>query len=179
MSPGFYSIKDFAGAVYTLGYHEGTLQVKYDDITMRTKLVSTRFGGTFGTLIFDEKSFFNALLGFRPYWVYKPTNVIHAGSPGVYTSEKIPNISTIDKILLKCDVIDGSVVNGIGEPVVFSFLLDKPCGFNLFCDPETILYKKIKKSNLNTKTFYLEGDNHEKVDFIGITLTFTIQMIKI
>ena len=50
---------------------------------------------------------------------------------------------TTDEIHLKCDVIDGSVVNGIREPRPFSFISDKPNGFKVFCEPETI-HKKNK-----------------------------------
>ena len=55
-------------------------------ILARKKNVLTRFGRTIGTFRFNEKSFFGTILGFRPYWDYKPTNAIHADSPGVYTS---------------------------------------------------------------------------------------------
>ena len=41
-------------------------------------------------------------MGFSPYWGFKPTNAIHADSPGGYTSDEILNLSTIDKIHLKC-----------------------------------------------------------------------------
>ena len=80
---------------------------------------------------------------------------------------------------LKCDVIDGSVVDGIRQPILFSFVLDKLPGYKVFCEPETIHYKKVNKSVLNTITFYLEDDNNEEVKFNGETLTFTLQMIKI
>ena len=56
--PGIYTIKDISDAVYTVGHHEGTLQLKNYDISMKTKLVLTCFGGTFGTLRFDRKTFF-------------------------------------------------------------------------------------------------------------------------
>ena len=79
---------------------------------MKTKRFSTGFDETFGTLYFDEKSFFNTLSEFTPYWQYNPTNAFHADFPGVSTSDKILNLSTIDRINLKCYVIDGSVVNG-------------------------------------------------------------------
>ena len=139
----------------------------------------TRFGSTFGTLSFDKKSFFHTLLNFEPYWDYKPTNAIHADSPGVYTSDKIIlNLNTIDKIHLKCDCIDGSIQDGVRQPILFSFALDKPAGYKVFCQPETIHYKK-NKPVLNTLTFYLEDNNNEEVDFNGETLTFTLQMIKI
>ena len=138
-----------------------------------------RFGLTFGTSRYDEKSFLNTLLGFTPYWDYKPTNTIHADSPAVYTSDKILNLSTMNKIHLKCDIIDGSVVNGVREPILFSFVLDKKPVFKVFCEPETIHYKKINTSVLNNATFCLQDDNNEEVDFNGGTLTFTLQMIKI
>ena len=83
-------------------------------------------------------------MGFTPFWAYKPTNAIHADNPGVYTSEKYLNLNTIGKIHIKCDVIDGSVVNGIRERILFSFVLDKPSGYKAFCEPETIHLKKNK-----------------------------------
>ena len=39
--------------------HEGTLQNDYDDYSMKTKLILECFGRVFGTLMSDEKSFFN------------------------------------------------------------------------------------------------------------------------
>ena len=65
------------------------------------------------------------------------------------------------------------------QPILSSFVLDKPSGYKVFCEPETIHYKKTKKSVLNTITFYLEDDSDKVVDFNGETLTFTLQMIKI
>ena len=66
ISPGIYTIEDISKLVYAMGNHEGTLQIEYDDDTMKAKLILTRFGSTFGTLEFDEKSFFETLLGFTP-----------------------------------------------------------------------------------------------------------------
>ena len=80
---------------------------------------------------------------------------------------------------MKCDVIDGVIQDGVRQPVQFCFVLDKPAGYKVFCEPETIHYKTINKSVLNTITFYLEDDNNEEVDFNGEPLTFTFQMIKI
>ena len=47
-----------------MGDHEGTLQIEYDDISVKTILISTSFVGTCGTLRFNEISFFNTLKGF-------------------------------------------------------------------------------------------------------------------
>ena len=53
---------------------------------------------------FDEMSFLKTDLGFTPPWDYKNYND--------YISQKITNLSSRNKIDLKCDVIDGSVVKG-------------------------------------------------------------------
>ena len=120
---------------------------------------------------FDEKSFFSTILGFTPGWDYKHYNK--------YTSQKIVNLGNTNKKHLKCDCIDGSVVNGFRQPILYSFVLDKLPGYKVFSEPETIHYKKINKSVLNTITFYLEDDKNKEVDFNGETLTFTLQMVKI
>ena len=85
----------------------------------------------------------------------------------------------MNKIHLKCDVIDGSVVDGVRQPIIYSFVLDKKPRYKVLCEPETRHYKKINKSVLNTITFYLEDENNKEVDFNLETLTFTLQMIKI
>ena len=59
LDPGNYTIEDLQEAIYPLGDHEGTLQTEYDDLNKKIKLILTRFGSTFGTLRFDEKSIFN------------------------------------------------------------------------------------------------------------------------
>ena len=80
---------------------------------------------------------------------------------------------------MKCDFIDGSIQNGVRQAILFTFVLDKPSGYEIFCEPETIHYKKINKFVLNTTTFYLEDDNNKEVDFNQETMTFPLQMIKI
>ena len=84
----FYLVEDFSEAVYTMVGHEGTLKLEYDDISMKTKFILKRFGGTFGTLRFDERSFFKSLLHFTPYWDHKPLGFFHGDRPSVYTSDE-------------------------------------------------------------------------------------------
>ena len=122
---------------------DSEIHIRLDDVTKKTKLV-----GRPGLIAirFDEKSFFSNILGFNHGWDYKYYNQ--------YISQKIVNLSNTNKIHLKCDCIDVSVVNGIREPILFSFVLHKPSGYKVFCEPETIHYKKINKSVLNTITFH-------------------------
>ena len=95
----------------------------------------------------------------------------------MYTNDKFLYLSTIKKIHLNCNVFDGSVVNGFRQTILFSFILDKPSRFKVFCLPETIHYKNVSKSVLNTIIFYLEDDNNEVVNSNGETLTYTLKLI--
>ena len=175
LPPGIYSIQDISDSIYSFSVNNESIQAEYDDISMKTKIILNYIGErkmfVLGTLRFDRTSFFHTLLGFTPYWDYKPSNV--------YTSDKILNLNTVNKIHLKCDIIHGSVVDAVRQPIIYSFVLDKRPGYKVFCEPETIHYKKINKSVLNTITFYLEDKNNKEVNFNGETVTFTLQMIKI
>ena len=122
LSPGICSIKDISKAVYAMSDHERTLKIEYDGIRMKTKLILTPFSEFFGKLRFDEKPFVISIFGFPAFWDYKLTNATHADSPGACTNQKFSNLSRIDKIHLKCDVIDGSVLNRLRQLILFSFL---------------------------------------------------------
>ena len=173
LDPGIYTFKDISEALFNILQSEypepsNVIDIEYDDITRKTKLV-VRFGII--AIRFDETSFFSTILGFTSGWDYKHYNK--------YTSQKVVNLGSTNKIHLKCDCIDGSVLNGLRQPLLFSFVLDKLPGYKVFSEHETIHYKRINKSVLNTITFYLEDDKNEEVNFNGETLTFTLQMIKI
>ena len=173
ISPGIYTFKHISEALFNILQSEypgssNVIDIEFDDITMKTKLV-VRSGII--ALRFDEKSFFSTILGFTPGWDYKHYNK--------YISQKNVNLGSTNKIHLKCDIIDGTVVNGIRQPILYSFVLEKKPGYKVFSEPETIHCKKIDEIILNTITFYLEDNNNTEVNFNGETLTFTLQMIKI
>ena len=169
LDPGIYTFNDISEALFNIIQFEypgpsNVIDIEFDDITRKTKLV---VNSGIIAIRFDEKSFFSTILGFAPDWDYKHYNK--------YIGQKIVNLSNTNKIHLKCDVTDGSVVNGLRQSILYSFVLDKKPGYKVFSEPESIHYKKINKSVLNTITFYLEDDNNEEVDFNGETLTFTLQ----
>ena len=136
LDSAIYTLKDISKALYNIFQSEypgpsNVIEIEYDDITMKTKLVVK--SGIIA-IIFDEKSFYSTILGFTPGWDYKHYNK--------YTSQKVVNLGSTNKIHLKCDCIDGSVLNVIRQPILFSFVLDKLPGYKVFCEPETIHYKK-------------------------------------
>ena len=133
------------------------------------------------TLIFTEKSFFYTNLGFTQSLSYPLEDIdgFYQLVAGLYNSDKPINIRGIDKIHLKCDCIQGSIVNGIREPILYSFALSSPPGHKIYKEPRIKLLKKVNKSVLSHITFYFEDDDHKPVNFNGETVAFICQLIKI
>ena len=116
LEPGIYTFRDLSESVFNILQPEypassNLIVIEFDDLAMKTKLV------VIDSIIakrFDEKSFCSTILCFNHVWDYK--HYIE------YISRKIVNLSTTNKIHLKCDVIDGSVVNGVQQALIFSFI---------------------------------------------------------
>ena len=53
-------------------------------------------------------------------------------------------ITTTDKVHLKCDCVDGSIVIGVREQKLFPVNLSAPPGYKIIKEPNIIIYKKIK-----------------------------------
>ena len=97
--------------------------------------------------------------------------------PGSHKSEKLIKITGIDKIHSKCDCIIGRFVNGVREPIFFSFALNKPPGHKFHREPRVKLSKKNKQTVLSHITFYLKDDGHIPVNLYCETISFTCYKI--
>ena len=136
LEPGIHTFKALSEVPYKLlppkyVVFNNSFDIDADDITMKTKLVVKP--GVIA-IKFEEILFFSTILGLAPHW--DCTHYNENNSP------KIINLSTTNKIHLKCDAIDGSIVNALRQPMPFSFVLDRPSGYKVISEPETIHYKK-------------------------------------
>ena len=98
--------------------------------------------------------------------------------PRSYKSDKFVNIAGIDKVHSKCDCINESNVNGIREPIFFSFGLSSPPGHKICKGSRINLFERVNKPVLSHIRFYLEDDDHEAENFNGEAVGFTCQLIK-
>ena len=98
------------------------------------------------TLIFTNKSFLYTILGFTQSHSYPLDDIdgFYQMIAGSYKSDKPINITGIDKVHLNCDCIDGSIVDGVREPILYSFALDQPPGHKIYKEPRLNFFKKIK-----------------------------------
>ena len=175
LNPGIYEVIDLNNTLYHILPDNVKVNIKIDDIRLKSNLKINQ------TLIFTEKSFFYTILGFIQSRCYPLDDIdgFYQIIAGTYKSDRPINIIGIDKIDLKCDCIQGSIVNGIREPILYSFALSSPPGYKIYKEPRVKLFKKINKSVLSHITFYFENDDHKPVDFNNETISFTCQLIKI
>ena len=175
LNPGIYEIVDLNNTLKYILPDNVEVNVTKDDIRLKSNLKIIQ------TLLFTEKSFFYTILGFTKSRSYPLDDIegFYQLIPGLYKSDKPINITGIDEIHLKCFCIQGSIVNGIREPILYSFALSSPPGHKIYKEPRIKLLKKINKSVLSHITFYLEDDDHKAVNFNNETISFTCQLIKL
>ena len=148
--------------------------VSIDGVRLKSKLKNNQ------TSIFTEKSFFYTILGFTRSQSYPLDDIegFYQLIAGSYKDDTTINVTGSEKDQLKCDCINGSIVNGVREPILHSFACSSPPGYKIYKEPRIKLFKMAKKSILSHITFYLEVDDHKSVDFNGITINFTCQPSK-
>ena len=175
LNPGIYEVVDLNNTLKHILPNNVKVNITIDDIRLKSNLKINQ------TLIFTEKSFFYTILGFTQSRSYPLDDIdgFYQLIAGSYKSDKPINITGIDKVHLKCDCIQGSIINGVRESILYSFALSSPPGHKIYKEPRAKLFKKINKSVLSHITFYFDDDDHKAVDFNGETVSFTCQLIKI
>ena len=112
LNPGIYEVVDLNNILKHILPDNVQVNNTIDDIRLKSKLKINQ------TLLFTEKSFFYTILGFTQSRSYPLDDIdgFYQLIAGSYKNDKPINITGIDKIHLKCDCIQGSIVNGVGEP---------------------------------------------------------------
>ena len=175
IEPNIYNVVDLNETLKNILPNNVKINVTIDERKYKTDLKINQ------TLIFTNKSFFYNILGFTQSHSYPLDDIqgFYQLIAGLYKSERPINITGIDKVHLKCDCIDGSIMNGTRESILYSFSLDQPPGHKIYKEPKVKLFKKINKSILSHITFYFEDDDYKPVDFNNEIVLFTCQLIKI
>ena len=140
LNPGIYEVVDLNNTLKHILPNNVKVNITIDDIRLKSNLKINQ------TLIFTEKSFFYTILGFTQSRSY-PLNDIDSHYQlivGSYKSDKPINSTGIIKIHIKCNCIQGSIVNGIREPILYSFAMSSPPGHKIYKEPRLKLFKKNK-----------------------------------
>ena len=144
LPPGINEISDINKTLEYLSPEVVEDRYTIDDIRLKPNLKNNQ------TLSFTKKSFFYTKLGFTqsysgPLWDIDGSIQLKQGR---YKSNKHITITAIDKILLKSDCINGSIVNGIQESILYNFALSSSPDHKTYKTPRILLFEKKYKSVL-------------------------------
>ena len=136
LSPGIYEVIDLNNTLKHILSDNVKVSITIDDIGLKSNLKINQ------TLIFTETSFFYTILGFTRSQSYPLDDIdgFYQLIAGSYKSDTPINITGIDKIHLKYDCIQVSIVNGIREPILYSFALSSPPGHKIYKEPRIKLF---------------------------------------
>ena len=111
--------------------NEVKINITNDDVRQKSNLTTNKI------IKFIKKFFCYTFIGFSQS---------HSGEigdiggfvqllPGTYKSDKPVHITGIIKIYLKCECIQGSIVNGTSEPILYIFAFSSPPCYKSFREP--------------------------------------------
>ena len=138
LNPGIYEVVGLNNTLKRVLPDNVKVSITIDDNRIKSNLKINQ------TLILTEKSFFHTILGFTRSSSYPLDDIegFYQLIAGSYKSDRPNKISGIDKVHLKCDCIQGNIVNGVREIILFSFALSLSPGHKIYKEPRVKLLKK-------------------------------------
>lgn len=95
---------------------------------------------------------------------------------GVWTGAKIIQILNVNAILVYCDAITGTRLNGIDEPIIFTTFPSIPPGYKLIEKANPIIYLPLTTRIISSLTVWLTGQDKKLLDLRGEELTVTFHI---
>lgn len=92
-------------------------------------------------------------------------------SKGRHTSQHTVNIMRINSILVHCDVIGSTYLNGTQQPIIFSFFPDVSPGEKIIVEPKTLIYLPLTLSVISRMTSWLTDQDNKYLDLREEQLT--------
>ena len=118
LNPGIYEVIDINNTLIYILPDNVKVNVTKEDVRLKSNFK------TIQTKIFTGKSFFYTILGFTRSHSYPLDDFdgFYQLIAESYKGNKPINITGIDKVHLKADCAQGSIVNGTREPILYSLL---------------------------------------------------------
>ena len=97
---------------------------------------------------------------------------------GKFESENIVNILNVNSILVYCDIVAASRLNGIEAPVIYNFFPDVSPGEKIVTQPKHLIYVPLTMNVITSMTSWMTDQNQKSLDLRGEELTLTYHIRK-
>ena len=163
---GCYEVKNLNDVIkrqYEWEREKEAVVIKADPITLRTHL-KIKAGWKVN---FPEEKSIAKVLGFETKDYVGPKEFI---------GEKICNILKVNNILVQCDVIAGSSINGRPAPVIFNYSPDVEAGSKIVAEPVTPIYLPVTLDSIQEFTVWVTDQDNVLLDLQGEDLIITFHI---
>ena len=89
------------------------------------------------------------------------------------------NILTIKSILVNIDIISGSYVNGVTQPIIYSFFPNVSPWYKIIENPHILLYLPITSDTIHNIKAWLADQNGNKLNLRGENLSMRFHLREI
>ena len=97
-------------------------------------------------------------------------------SSGINKSEDIVKILEINSILVNCDIISNSYLDGINSSIIYSFFPNVIPGGKIIKEPSTITFLSINRSFIESIRIWLTDQDGKLIDFRGEKITARLML---
>ena len=88
--------------------------------------------------------------------------------------QSIVNIMDVNSILVKCDVIGSSTLNGVAEPIIYSFFPNVSPGCKIVEIAHNLTFLPLSTNTISTMTCWLTDQNNKELNLRGEKLTISL-----
>ena len=95
---------------------------------------------------------------------------------GRHESENLVNIMNVNSILVHCDIITASRVNGVEAPIIYNFFPNVAPGEKIVSRPLHLIHLPLTLNIISHMTCWLTDQNGKELDLRGEELTLTFHL---
>ena len=169
--PGAYNITDINAVLKRLikskGHDPDSISLTPDYSTQRSIIT---LANNYKVDLRDERSSNNlrSLLGFN--------SKLLSGN-GDHDGDALVDITSINSVIIRCSLVNGSYINGSQTDIIHSFSPDKPPGFLLDIQPRYPIYLPIdSRSDISRLTIKVTDQTGREIDLHGERTTLYISL---
>ena len=95
---------------------------------------------------------------------------------GKHKSENIVNILSVNTILVHCDIIESSRLNGVAAPIIYTFFPNAAPGDKIISVPRHLIYVPLTLNVISRMSCWATDQNGKALDLQGEELTLTFHV---
>ena len=164
-------INDRITALMSWQKGKAEVEVKQDPVTLRSLLYIKEKGWL---VQFTGNDNLGKVLGFTKETYHYQTD--DKGHAVPHNSENIVNILSVNSILIHCDVITGSMVDGVMQPVIFHCSPNVSPGNKIVSEPVNPIYLPVSKDVINELNIWVTDQDNNLLDLQEEKIVITLHM---